>query len=341
MGECETSISRSYLEEIHHMPTLTRRRLIATGTAAGAALATMRVPALAQDDLPTVTVGSKDFTESIILGEIIALMLEDNGYNVERQLNLGGTLVAHESLVNGDIDTYVEYTGTGLLAILGQELPEVDATPVNGATPAASPAANSLADQVYDIVASEYPEQFGVEWLEPWGINNTYALAMRREQVEELGITTISDLVEHAPDLIFGAPQETMVREDGLPGLEATYGLEFEDAVGLDPGLMYSAVAEGDVDVITAFATDGRIQSMDLAILEDDLNFYPPYYAAPLVRQDLLEESPEVEDILNQLAGRIDDARMTEMNYESDENGVETVDVARSFLEEEGLIGGE
>ena len=104
---------------------------------------------------------------------------------------------------------------------------------------------------------------------------------------------------------------------------------------------MYSAVAEGDVDVITAFATDGRIQSMDLAILEDDLNFYPPYYAAPLVRQDLLEESPEVEDILNQLAGRIDDARMTEMNYESDENGVETVDVARSFLEEEGLIGGE
>lgn len=319
---------------------LTRRRFIATTSAASAALLTHRAVFAQDGDKPTVTVGSKDFTESIILGEIIGYLLEDNGYSVERQLNLGGTLVAHESLVNGDIDTYVEYTGTGLLAILGQELPEVESTDDSGATPSATPATNPLADKVYEIVASEYPEQFGVEWLQPWGFNNTYALAMRREQVEELGISTISDLVEHAPDLIFGAPQETMVREDGLPGLEATYGLEFEDAVGLDPGLMYSAVAEGDVDVITAFATDGRIQSMDLAILEDDKAFYPPYYAAPVVRQELLEASPEVRDILNQLAGVLDDARMTELNYEADENGVETSEVARTFLIDEGLIEG-
>ena len=165
-------------------------------------------------------------------------------------------------------------------------------------------------------------------------------LMSRTPKSSAVGVTTISDLVDHAGDLTFGAPQETMVREDGLPGLEATYGLEFGDAVGLDPGLMYSAVANGDVDVITAFATDGRIQSMDLVILEDDQAFYPPYYAAPVVRQELLEESPEVRDVLNLLAGRMDDATMTEMNFEADENGVETSEVARNYLVNEGLIEG-
>src|SRR5699024_11181644 len=219
-----------------------------------------------------------------LLGEIIAQLLEDNGFNVERQLNLGGTLVAHEALVAGDIDTYVEYTGTGLLAILGQELPpreeaspeaEVSATPAAGG--------GAYAQQVYDIVAEEYPNEFGVEWLEPWGFNNTYTLAMRTDHAEELGVTTISELVEHAPDLVIGAPQETLVREDGIPGLEATYGLEFGDTVGLDPGLMYSAIDNEEVDVITALATDGRIESMNLFLLEDDLAFYPPYFAAPVV----------------------------------------------------------
>jgi glycine betaine/choline ABC-type transport system substrate-binding protein len=322
--------------------TLTRRNLIISGTAAGAALTTLGTSraAFAQDDKPTVTVGSKDFTESHILAHICADVLENAGYEVERQINLGGTLVAHEAVVAGEIDLYVEYTGTGLLAILGQSLPEVESTGSGEATPSGTPQVNPLAEEVYNIVATEYPEQFGLEWLEPWGINNTYALAMRREQVEELGISSISDLVEHAGDLSIGAPQETLVREDGIPGLEATYGMEFGDTVGLDPGLMYSAVANGDVDIITAFSTDGRIQSLDLVILVDDLNFYPPYYAAPVVRQELLEASPEVRDVLNQLVGRIDDARMTQMNYEADENGVETSEVARNYLIDEGIIEG-
>lgn len=321
---------------------ISRRSLLAK-TAAGAALASMAgSPAVfAQDDLPTIGVGSKDFTESILLGEVIAQLLEGNGFEVERQLNLGGTLVAHEALVNGDIDTYVEYTGTGLLAILGQELPPRDeATPA--ATASATPAAGGgYAQKVYDIVAEEYPSEFGVEWLEPWGFNNTYALAMRGDHAEELGITTISELVEFAPDLTIGAPQETLVREDGIPGLEATYGLEFGDVVGLDPGLMYSAIDNGDVDVITAFATDGRIESMDLFLLEDDLAFYPPYFAAPIVRQDTLEAAPNLRDILNSVAGKIDDARMTELNYLVDDQGEEIEDVARTFLEEEGFVEGE
>ncbi len=324
--------------------TMNRRNFIISGAATGAALATAATaPAVfAQDDRPTVTVGSKDFTESIILAHICADLLEGAGYEVERQVNLGGTLVAHESLVNGEIDTYVEYTGTGLLAILGQELPEVDA---EAASPAATPAeggamSNPLAQEVYDIVASEYPEQFGLEWLKPWGFNNTYALAMRRDQAEELGVTTISGLAEHAGDLTIGAPQETLVREDGIPGLEATYDMEFGDVVGLDPGLMYSAVDNGDVDVITAFSTDGRIAGMDLVLLEDDKHFYPPYFAAPVVRQELLEQSPDVRDALNQLAGKLDDATMTQMNYQADEEGMEAQDVAHQFLVDAGLIEG-
>lgn len=314
-----------------------------TGTSAGLALATLGGSAMAhaQNDKPKITVGSKDFTESIILGETLSLLLEDAGYEVERQMNLGGTAVVHEGMVSGEVDTYVEYTGTGLLAILGMELPEPEAHGSASPAAGATPASNAYADQVYDIVAAEYPEQFGLKWLQPLGFNNTYALAMRTEQVEELGITTISDLVEHAGDLTFGAPQETMIRDDGLPGLEKTYGLSFKDAVGLDPGLMYTAVDNGEVDVITAFSTDGRIEAMDLTILEDDKNFYPPYYAAPVVRQELLDQAPEVEGILNKIAGKLDDEKMTNLNFEADENGKETIDVARAFLESEGLIGGE
>lgn len=319
---------------------ISRRTLIGR-TAAGVTLATMAGghTVLAQDDRPSVGVGSKDFTESIILGEVIAQLLEDNGFDVERQLNLGGTLVAHEALVNGDIDTYVEYTGTGLLAILGQELPEREEA--TDAEASATPGTGGLADTVYDIVAEAYPEEFEVEWLEPWGFNNTYALAMRRDQAEELGVTSISELVEHSGDLTIGAPQETLVREDGIPGLQETYGLAFDDIVGLDPGLMYSAIDNEDVDVITAFATDARIESMDLMLLEDDLAFYPPYYAAPIVRQELLEQAPDVREILNSVVGTLDDARMTELNYQADDEGMEIEDVARDFLTEEGLIGGE
>lgn len=323
---------------------ISRRSLIGK-TAAGVTLASIAgSPAVfAQDDLPVVGVGSKDFTESVLLGEIVAQLLEDNGFEVERNLNLGGTVVAHEAMLNGDIDTYVEYTGTGLLAILGMDLPEAEASPeadaeaTAGATPEGG---GGMAQQVYDIVAEEYPAQFQVEWLEPWGFNNTYTLAMRQDRAEELGLTKISDLVGQAGDLTIGATQEAVVREDGIPGLEATYGIEFGDVVGLDPGLMYSAVDEGDVDIITAFATDGRIESMGLVLLEDDLAFYPPYFAAPVVRQDLLEAAPNVRDILNSVAGTLDDARMAGLNYLIDEEAQEFEDVARDFLTEEGLISG-
>lgn len=323
------------------MGTHISRRTLLGRTAAGVAAASIAgSPAVfAQDDRPNVTVGSKDFTESILVSEIVAQLLEDNGFQVERQLNLGGTLVAHEALVNGDIDTYIEYTGTGLIAVLGQELPEREEA--TDAEASATPGTGGMADTVYDIVAEAYPEEFGVEWLEPWGFNNTYALAMRRDHAEELGITTYSDLQEHAGDLVLGSTQETIVREDGVLGLVATYELDFADTIALDPGLMYGAAGEGDLDVITAFATDPRIASYDLVLLEDDLGFFPPYYAAPVVRQELLEQAPDVRDILNSVVGTLDDARMTELNYLADVEVQEFEDIARNFLTEEGLISGE
>lgn len=318
------------------MTNISRRRFIVTSTAAGVAATTLTHPSIMAQDKPTVTVGSKDFTESIILAHMSGHLLEDAGYEVERQINLGGTVVAHEALLNGDIDTYVEYTGTGLLAILGMELPERNASPEAGATPESGVGK----DPVYDIVAREYSERFGIEWLEPWGFNNTYVMAVRAETAEELGLETISDLEGHAGDMIVGGTQEFLVRPDGLPGLEEMYGLEFADAVGLDPGLVYSALEQGEVDIISATATDGRIPALGLVPLVDDRGFFPPYFAAPVVRQDLLEESPEVADTLNQLAGSISDEQMAELNFQVDDGGRDPIDVARDYLVSEGLISG-
>jgi glycine betaine/choline ABC-type transport system substrate-binding protein len=289
----------------------------------------------AQDDMPTVTVGSKQFTEQLVLGELLALLLEDAGYEVERQLGLASTNVVHEALITGEVDAYVEYTGTGLVNILAIPLESVG-------TPAAATAGTPAAgvDAVYDTVKREYQTRFDVVWLDPMGFNNTYALAMTEEQATELGVTTTSDLIEHAGDLTIGATQEFLVRPDGLPGLmEAYEGLEFADEQGLDEGIMYQAVDSGDVDVISAFATDGRIPALGLVTLEDDLGFFPPYFAAPVVRQELLDEDPAIAEVLNQLAGAIDNETMAGLNLQVDDGGEEPEDVARAFLEEQGLIG--
>lgn len=270
-------------------------------------------------DRPTIAIGSKDFTEQIIINEMAAALLEDAGFPVERTLNLGGTAVVHQALVSGEIDLYVEYTGTGLTAIL--DMP-VETDP----------------DTVYNTVKQEYEEQFNVTWLEPWGFNNTYALTMRREQAEELGVTSISDLQDQADSLVIGATQEFLTRPDGLPGIRDMYGLEFREERGMDAGLMYQAVDNGQVNVISAFATDGRIPALDLMTLEDDQQFFPPYYAAPVVRQDTLEQAPEIADILNQLAGMIDNETMANLNLQVDQEGQEAADVAQTFLREQGLI---
>ena len=291
------------------------------------------------DDKPTIAVGSKNYTEQIILGHILGLMLEDAGYPVDLNLNLGGSAVVHQALVSDEIDTYVEYTGTSLVAYLGMDVPTSgggDATPAADATAEAS-----VADQAYDIVANVYPDEFGAVWLDPLGFNNTYAMMVTQETAEEYGLETDSDLQGLGGELILGSDQEFVIREDGLPGFQEIYDVEFEEVIPMDVGLLYSSVDSGDLDVIVGYTTDGRVPALDLVVLEDDKNYFPPYHAAPVVDQELLEEYPEVEEVLNQLAGMIDDATMAELNRQVDEEGLNEDEVARNFLEEQGIIGGE
>ena len=307
------------------------RRSMLKSAAAGATVAAIGRPAFAQDDLPRVTVASSDYTEQFILAEMMALMLEDAGYPVEREHNLGGTFVVHEGREAGDIDVHVDYTGQSL-TILGMT---VDDVREEGDT------AEETTQRVYEVVKETYEEEFNTIWLDPLGLNNTYALAMRREDAEERGVATYSDLIPLADELILGASQEFLVRDDGLLGIQDLYGMTFTNTNGMASGLMYTALQEGEVDVISAFATDGRIQSMDFVLLEDDLGFFPPYFACPLVRGEIIEQSPEAYDVLNQLAGRIDDSTMQGLNFRVDDGGEEFQDVARDFLVEEGIISGD
>ncbi len=277
------------------------------------------LPATAEG--PLIRVGSKDFPEQFILGEMYALILEDAGFTVERRLNLGATPVAQSALTAGAIDLYPEYTGTGLLTVLG--LP-VSTDP----------------QDVFDQVSAGYAEQFNLVWLEPAPMNNTQALAMRREQAEELGISTISDMVANASELIMIGPDEFQEREDGLPGLREIYGdfnLRAYRAVGTG-ALRYQGLVNGDADVVVAFGTDGEISAFDLVVLEDDQNMFPPYQVAPVVRQDTLEANPQIADALNALAPRLTDQVMQELNYEVTGNQREPADVARDFLIQEGFL---
>jgi len=270
----------------------------------------------------TITIGSKRFTEQYILGHMVAELIERNTpYKVIRKVGLGGTAICHEALVKGDIQIYVEYTGTGLLAILKMSW-----------TPGTSP------DQIYQIVKDEYEKRWGITWLSPLGFSNTYCLAMRKDLAEALKVKKISDLAPYADKLRFGGTAEFETRPDGYPGLTQTYGFTFREYVAMDPGLMYIACAQGEVDVISAFSTDARIAAYNLTVLEDDKLFFPPYHACILVRNDLLAKAPELKTLLTKLAGKIDDATMTNLNYQVDVEKKDPSQVAREFLEKIGLI---
>jgi glycine betaine/choline ABC-type transport system substrate-binding protein len=269
---------------------------------------------------PTITIGSKNFTEQLIIAEMMAQMIEEHtDLRVKQRANLGGTMICHSALTGGDLDLYAEYTGTALTAILKRS---VITDP----------------DEAYQVVQGAYQKQFNCTWLEPFGFNNTYTLAVRRAFVQETGKRKISDLKGAADDLEAGFTAEFAVREDGYPGLKAAYGFAFGNTRDMDPGLMYEAIVKKQVDVICAFATDGRIAAYDLAVLEDDKQFFPPYYAAPVVSNEVLKKHPEIREALAPLAGLLDDQAMQELNFRVDEKKVEPRIVARDFLRSKGLI---
>lgn len=315
------------------MSTINRRRFVATTAATGAALAAMgnTRAIFAQDgDRPEVTVGSHNYSEQFIIAEMAGLLLEEAGFPVQYEHNLAGTVVLHEGLLAGDLDLYFEYLGGGL-NILGEEYNDL----VEEGTPA-----EEAQEIIYEHVKKRYAEEWNLHWLDPIGINNTYAIALRREDAEEMGVTKISELEPFAADLSLAGSQEFIVRIDGLPGMQEAYGFEFGDPRGMESGLMYTALENGDVDVISAFSTDGRIPALDFVLLEDDLAFFPPYHASPVVRGELLESVPDAEEIINQMGGLLDNTIMAELNFRVDDGGEEPRDVAKDFLTQEGLIEG-
>jgi osmoprotectant transport system substrate-binding protein len=267
-----------------------------------------------------IRVASKDFTEQFILGEMYAQLLEHEGFQVERKLNLGGTPVAQQALVNGEIDIYPEYTGTGLLTVL--KMP-----------------ASSNPEDVYATVEDLYLEQFDLVWLEPAPMNNTQALAMTQEAAERYGIRTISDLAANAGELVMVGPPEFAEREDGLPGIQQAYGnFQLKDYLAVDPGLRYQALTSGQADVTVAFGTDGEIAAYDLVLLEDDQQLFPPYQVAPVVRKAVLDANPNIAEILNELQPKLTNEVMQRLNFEVSGNQREPADVAREFLEQEGFL---
>jgi glycine betaine/choline ABC-type transport system substrate-binding protein len=268
-----------------------------------------------------ITVGSKNFTEQVILGEIVAQHLEHRlGLRVTRKLNLGGTLLAHQALVKGDIDLYPEYTGTALAAVLKLPLTR---------EPAAA----------LDSVREEYDKRFGIRWLEPLGFNNTFAMVVRGEDARRRQITTLSEAAAHQAGWTLGMGYEFQQREDGLGGLLKTYRFSVKGSPKtMDLGLLYQALEQRQVDMVAGNATDGRLSVADLLVLRDDKQYFPPYDCVLAVRSALLTSHPAVRQALDELAGRFSDAAMRRLNYQIDGEHRPVAEVAREFLRDQGLL---
>jgi osmoprotectant transport system substrate-binding protein len=261
---------------------------------------------------PTVVVASKNFTEQVILGEIIAAQIERRLHiDVDRKLNLGGTLLAHEALTSGSIDLYPEYTGTALTEVLRRPI-EKDAS------------------VVLDQVRQGY-RALHVTWLEPFGFNNTFAMVMLAKTANENGVRTLSDAAAKPWRLAVGS--EFTERPDGLTGLVQTYGLKIEgDPVLMDLGLLYAALKTDHVDLAAANATDGMLGHPEFVMLEDDRHYFPPYECAIAVRDDTLQRLPGLQAALAELSGRITGPAMRRMNEEVDIDHKAPAEVAREFL---------
>lgn len=269
----------------------------------------------AQQSSTTIRVGSKDFTENLVIAEIYALALEDNGYTVERVSNISSSLI-HNSIVNDEIDLYPEYTGTGLLSVLGEDM-ETDP------------------EKVYKTVKKEYEEQFNLTWLDYASANDSQGLVIRTEVANSLNIKTISDLQAHASELRFASQGEFDEREDGLPGLEKTYGtFNWQSSKVYDNSLKYSVLENDEADVTPAYTTEGQLVSTDkFTLLEDDKQFWPPYNLAPVVRDNILDDNPDIKTILNNISEKLDTETVTELNAKVDVDGQEYTDVAKEYYD--------
>jgi len=280
-----------------------------------------RVDAQSSGPPRPVVVGSKPFGESYLLAEMFAQLLEARGIAVSRRFGLGGTEIVFPALQQGAIDVFPEYTGSGLLVILKAPL-------------VTDPA------RVFDLVSREFRARFDVVWLAPLGFENTYAMSVRTEMAERLGLRTLSDAARVSGQLRAGFTADFIGLPDGLPGLRAAYGLAPASVHALAPALKYQALVAGEVDLIDAYSTDGLLARYPLTVLTDDRRAFPPYDAAAVVRGALARERPDVVATLGALSGRLDVARMRRLNGRVEVDGDTAADVARAALVELGLVGG-
>lgn len=298
-----------------------RRNLRVAALAAGALL----LPSCSSSHPDRIVVGSKNFTESFILGELIAQQIEAHTHlQVDRRFYLAGSYICQQAILAGRIDVYPEYTGTALTAILKES---------------ASGHTSEDKQDVYRRVKNEYERRFGLTLAPAFGFNDTFAMEIRGEDARRLNLKTLSQAAAFAPQWRAGFGYEFMERPDGYRGLAAAYGLRFaEQPRIMDLGLLARALKDHQIDLAAGNTTDGLIPALDLFVLEDDRHYFPPYEAVPVIRQQTLQQHPEIAQALAELAGKISDEEMQRMNYAIDGQHRDAKEVVHEFLKSKGLV---
>ena len=268
----------------------------------------------------SIVVGAKDYTEQDVLGNIVAVLFEENtDLKIEYKHEMPSNII-FAAVQSGDVDVYIDYTGT----IYGNYLNYSDI---------------KTADEVYGISLKELKEGYNLLLLDPLGFNNTYCLAVKPDMAEKYNLETYSDLAEISSDFIFGGSFEILNRNDGIPELKKAYNLTFKEELAIEGVLRYSAIENNETQVTEAFSTDGMLVEFDLVVLEDDKNFFPPYHAAPVIREETAKKYPELLTVLDRLTDAIDEDTMRDLNYKVDVLKQNPRDVAVEFLKASGLIG--
>lgn len=306
---------------IWNMKKISRQAVsAATGALFAAALVALPATNASAQEKP-VRIGFPNQTEQAMLGYMAALIVEKQlGLPVELAPNLGGTAIGQQAIISGAIDIFPDYTGDALANVLKEN-------------PITDPA------KAYERVAQQYKEKYNITWLAPTKFNNTYALALKKDKADELKISTISDMKDHAPGWTLGSSVEFAGRPlDGYPGMTKAYGFEFGSIKPMDIGLMYTSIDSGQVDVIVAFATDARIEKVGLKVVEDDKYFFPAYNGAITVRNELLEAHPEIADAINAVIGKLDNETQTRLNARADIDNIPVDKVAEDYLKEIGVL---
>jgi len=330
-GSCEESLKGMNLE-------LIARQLTAYSLRRCGAVGLLFLVGCAPPRSSRVTIGAKNFTEQVVLGELLAQEIEAVYANegksdrVERRFYLAGSYLCHQALVSGRIDGYVEYTGTALTAILKQPLPDPTHREERDEW-----GTQDLQAQVFQTVQRLYEERYKVKVEPGLGFEDTFAMVVRGADAERFGLKTISDVRPRAAQMRLGVGYEFQARPDGLVGLEKAYGLEFGTPRVMDLGLLYRALSAGQVDIVAGNSTDGPIRALGFRVLEDDRHYFPPYEAVPLIREDSLRLHPEIQVAMDRLAGKVSAEEMQAMNDAVDGRHEDVGAVVRRFRAEKGL----